>query len=68
MRALLHDGKDIELERMWRRTRTVGFDHEDMTGKTAFEHGLYKCLTGQVDPRDLEASFESFQTYELIAP
>lgn len=67
MRALLHDGKDIELERMWRRTRTVGFDHEDMTGKTAFEHGLYKCLTGQVDPRDLEASFESFQTYELIA-
>jgi type II secretory ATPase GspE/PulE/Tfp pilus assembly ATPase PilB-like protein len=68
MRALLQEGKDLEVERRWRKTRTVGFDHEDMTGKTAFEHGLYKCLQGRVDPHDLESAFEAFQTYELMDP
>jgi general secretion pathway protein E len=66
MRALLQEGKDLEVERLWRGTRSVGFDHPDMTGKTAFEHGLYKCLQGQVDPHDLESAFEAFQTYELM--
>ncbi len=68
MRVLLLEGKDIDVERMWRRSRWARFDDEDMTGKTAFEHGLYKSLQGQVDPRDLEANFESFQTYELMQP
>jgi type II secretory ATPase GspE/PulE/Tfp pilus assembly ATPase PilB-like protein len=66
MRALLQEGKDFEMERQWRQTRNAGFDQEDMTGKTAFEHGLYKCLQGQVDPYDLENAFESFRTYEVV--
>ena len=68
LRALLLEGKDIEVERMWRQSRVARFDEADMTGKTAFEHGLYKSLQGQVDPRDLEAAFEAFQTYELMHP
>jgi general secretion pathway protein E len=66
VRAQLQEGKDLDVERLWRGSRTVGFDHDDMTGKTAFEHGLYKCLQGQVDPHDLESAFEAFQTYELM--
>ncbi len=66
MLILLREGKDTEAEEMWRRTRTTGFDNPNMNGKTAFEHALYKCLNGQVDPRHLEATFESFRTYEMI--
>lgn len=66
MLILLREGKDTEAEEMWRRTRTSGFDSPDMTGKTAFEHALYRCLKGQIDPRHLETTFESFRTYEVI--
>jgi hypothetical protein len=63
---LLQDGKDTTAELMWRKTRQAGFDDPDMTGKTAFEHALYKSLQGIVDPRDIEDTFESFNTYEVI--
>lgn len=57
---------DLEAELYWRQTRRSGFDDPDMTGKTAFEHALYKALLGMVDPRDIESSFESFRTYEVV--
>jgi type II secretory ATPase GspE/PulE/Tfp pilus assembly ATPase PilB-like protein len=63
---LFRDGLDVEAERRWRQTRSSGFDDSDMTGKTAFEHGLYKCLQGRIDPRDLEHAFESLRTYEVV--
>lgn len=66
MLILLREGKDAEAETMWRMTRTAGFDNPDMNGKTAFEHALYKCLNGKVDPRHLEETFESFRTYEKV--
>jgi general secretion pathway protein E len=62
----IREGRDIEAEEAWRATRTVGFDHEDCTGKTAFEHGLYKVATGLVDPRVLEDSFEPLETYRVF--
>lgn len=59
--------KDWELvERLWRGARTTGFDDPDMTGKTAFEHALYKASIGMVDPRDIERDFEAFSSYSIF--
>lgn len=60
---LIRDGKDQEAEIYWRNLRKVGFDHEDMTGKTAFEHGLYKVTQGLIDPRHLEKNFDPIESY-----
>lgn len=62
---MLHAGRDVEAEEYWRSTRRTGFDHPDSTGKTAFEHGLYKASLGMVDPMLIESSFEPFETYEV---
>lgn len=53
------------VEGLWRNLRQVGFDHPNMAGKTAFEHALFKACQGLVDPRDIEADFESFETYQI---
>jgi len=37
-----------------------------MTGKTAYEHALYKISKGWIDPRDLEREFEPLDGYELV--
>lgn len=60
---MFREGRDVEAEEYWRKTRRARFDQEDCTGKTAFEHGLYKCHIGEVDPMVIEASFEPFETY-----
>jgi hypothetical protein len=54
------------VERLWRSQRTGGFDAPVMQGKTAFEHALYKATQGLIDPRDIEADFESFATYAIF--
>ncbi len=54
------------LEATWRATRQTGFDDPDMTGKTAFEHALFKACVGMIDPRDIEADFESFASYKIF--
>ena len=53
------------VEDLWRGTRNCGFDSPDMRGKTSFEHALYKACIGIIDPRDIEADFESFETYQI---
>ena len=44
-------------------------DHDflspDMTGKTVFEHALWKALQGEIDARNCE-EFDSFSRFELI--
>lgn len=54
------------VETAWRKSRRSGFGDSDMTGKTAFEHALYKASIGLVDPRDIERDFESFATYQVV--
>ncbi|WP_443694956.1 GspE/PulE family protein [Pseudomonas sp.] len=66
IRQKIADGLDEEAEMYWRESRTTGFDDVDMTGKTAFEHALYKVSCGRIDPRDLEQEFEPLETYELV--
>lgn len=59
--------KDWErVEQIWRGARTTAFDDPDMTGKTAFEHALYKASIGMVDPRDIERDFEAFSSYSIF--
>lgn len=58
-------GRDDQAEAYWRATRHSGFNDEDMTGKTAFEHALYKMSQGLIDPREVESSFEPFLMYEV---
>lgn len=54
------------VEQLWRGQRKAGFDSGDMQGKTAFEHALFKATQGLVDPCDIEADFESFETYSMF--
>lgn len=65
MLKMIREGKDLDAEAYWRGQRRTGFADDDMTGKTAFEHGLYKVSQGLVDPRAVEV-FEPLETYEII--
>lgn len=66
MLQLIRDGKDADAEMAWRQTRKSEFGEPDMTGKTAFEHALYRCATGWVDPKDIENEFEPFERYMVV--
>jgi type II secretory ATPase GspE/PulE/Tfp pilus assembly ATPase PilB-like protein len=55
----------MQVEHLWRAQRQHGFDSPHMQGKTAYEHALYKACAGLVDPNDIEADFESFETYAI---
>ena len=66
--AILHAIRErdwMQVEHLWRVQRKHGFDAPHMQGKTAYEHALYKACAGLVDPNDIEADFESFDTYAL---
>lgn len=65
-RNFIADGRDDKAEEYWRQSRRTAFDDPDMTGKTAFEHALYKISKGMIDPRDLESEFEPLDSYELV--
>lgn len=64
---LIREGKDAEAEELWRAQRITGFNNPDMTGKTIFEHGLYKMHRGLIDPMTLtEELSETFELYEVF--
>ncbi len=52
---------------VWRSTRLVGFGDADMTGKTIYEHALYKASTGVIDPRFIDESMKPFEEYRVFA-
>lgn len=66
IRQHIAEGRDEQAELYWRQSRRTGFDDADMTGKTAYEHALYKVSQGHIDPRDLEREFEPLEGYELV--
>ncbi|KVR89960.1 ATPase, T2SS/T4P/T4SS family [Burkholderia vietnamiensis] len=53
-------------ERVWRSSRTAGFGEADMTGKTVYEHALYKASCGIVDPRFLNDAMRPFDAYRVF--
>ncbi len=66
IRQFIAEGRDEQAEDYWRKSRRAGYDEADMTGKTAYEHALYKVSQGLIDPRDLEREFEPLEGYELV--
>lgn len=64
--GLIRDSKDNEAKLAWRKSRTHRFDEDNMEGKTAYEHALYKVSKGIIDPYYLEDSFESMHGYQMI--
>ncbi|MBB4518272.1 type II secretory ATPase GspE/PulE/Tfp pilus assembly ATPase PilB-like protein [Paraburkholderia fungorum] len=54
-------------EKVWRSTRTAGFDNDDMTGKTIYEHALYKATQGDIDPRFIDTAMRPFSEYRVMA-
>jgi len=56
--------KDYEAMVHYRSASDGRFDTENMTGKTCFEHTLYKAHIGLVDPRQCER-FDTFKRFEL---
>ncbi|WP_404995476.1 ATPase, T2SS/T4P/T4SS family [Cupriavidus pauculus] len=63
---IIRAGQWDELEVAWRKTRRTAFTDEDMTGKTALEHAIWKVSRGEIDPRDVEAEFEPLEGYRLM--
>lgn len=49
----------------WHAARAPRFDDPDMRGKSAMDCAVYKMLSGQIDPRDVESRFHSFETETL---
>ena len=47
----IRDGKDLDAAAIYRSTSDGDLLSPDMTGKTAFEHTLFKALNGAVDAR-----------------
>ncbi|MCI0150920.1 Flp pilus assembly complex ATPase component TadA [Paraburkholderia sediminicola] len=54
-------------EKVWRATRVTGFGDADMTGKTIYEHALYKASTGIIDPRFINDAMRPFEDYRILA-
>jgi type II secretory ATPase GspE/PulE/Tfp pilus assembly ATPase PilB-like protein len=54
-------------ERAWRSERATGFGDSDMTGKTIFEHALYKAAQGLIDPRFIDEKMRTFASYRVFA-
>ncbi|MCP3724682.1 Flp pilus assembly complex ATPase component TadA [Paraburkholderia sp. CNPSo 3272] len=53
-------------EAAWRKERVAGFDSADMTGKTIYEHALYKASQGLIDPRFIDRSMKPFRVYTVL--
>jgi type II secretory ATPase GspE/PulE/Tfp pilus assembly ATPase PilB-like protein len=53
-------------ERAWRAERTTGFGDSDMTGKTIYEHALYKASQGIIDPRFIDEKMRTFASYRVL--
>ena len=54
-------------EKVWRSERITGFGDADMTGKTIFEHALYKASMGIIDPRFIDRTMRTFSQYRVMA-
>jgi general secretion pathway protein E len=63
--SAVRNNDDHEAVLHYRSFSDGDFQSEDMTGKTVFEHAMWKALQGLVDVRRCE-EFESFRRYELL--
>jgi general secretion pathway protein E len=62
--TLIREDRDYDALTHYRASSDGRFDSDDMTGKTVFEHTLFKAMMGNVDPRECER-FDSFSRFEI---
>lgn len=62
---LIRKADAIALRAHFTSQRTAAFDDANMDGKTAMDCAVYKASVGEVDPRDIEPRFMSFETVAL---
>ena len=62
---LVRANDDMGAHMHYRAQSNGDFTSEDMTGKTIFEHTLWKALQGIVDVRNCE-EFETFERFEVL--
>lgn len=61
MLQLVYSGDDYGLINEWRSLSNEKYDSDDFSGKTAMEVAIYKASLGQIDPREIEPEFCSFE-------
>jgi type II secretory ATPase GspE/PulE/Tfp pilus assembly ATPase PilB-like protein len=66
LRHVRHNDDDAALQH-YRSRSDRDFGSADMTGKTVFEHALYKALHGEIDARNCE-EFDGFERFEILPP
>jgi general secretion pathway protein E len=64
LRHVRNNDDDAALEH-FRSGGNRQFESPDMTGKTVFEHALYKALQGEIDVRNCE-EFDGFERFEIL--
>lgn len=66
----VRDGNDTEAVNVYRSKSNRDLMNDDMTGKSVFEHTLYKALHGQVDARQCSAfdTWHRFMRHHESAP
>jgi hypothetical protein len=60
----VRDNDDDAAVMHYRSASDGDFLSPDMTGKTVFEHALWKALQGEIDVRNCE-EFDAFSRFEL---
>ncbi len=61
----VRDNDDDAALQHYRSASDRVFTSADMTGKTVFEHALYKALQGEIDVRNCE-EFDGFERFEIL--
>ena len=64
LRHVRNNDDDAALQH-FRSASNRQFDSPDMTGKTVFEHALFKALQGEIDVRNCE-EFDGFERFEIL--
>jgi len=64
LRHVRNNDDDAALQH-FRASGNRRFASPDMTGKTVFEHALYKALQGEIDVRNCE-EFDGFERFEIL--
>lgn len=65
MVGLILEGKSLAVQQHWRSLADGRFDTDNFTGKTAMECAIFKAAKGEIDPREIEERFTSFETIDL---
>jgi type II secretory ATPase GspE/PulE/Tfp pilus assembly ATPase PilB-like protein len=65
LRHVRNNDDDAALQH-FRSASNRQFDSPDMTGKTVFEHALYKAMQGEIDVRNCE-EFDGFERFEILS-